>query len=176
MRRHGAAGTGVAELVATSGVARRSLYVNFPGGKDELVAEATSVAGRFISTLIRDSGDPVSVLRALTAMWRTVLTDSDFQSGCPVAAAALASNAAPSGPPAAAAAFAIWRAKLTTCFEAAGIPAAEAAPFAQVAIASIEGAVMVALADRSTAALDAVEEHLTQSAAARLTALLRDHP
>src|SRR5258706_426767 len=40
LRRHGVAGTGLAELLENSGTARRSVYVNFPGGKSELMAEA----------------------------------------------------------------------------------------------------------------------------------------
>jgi AcrR family transcriptional regulator len=45
MQRHGVAGTGIAGIVDTSGVTRRSIYVNFPGGKAELVAAATRSAG-----------------------------------------------------------------------------------------------------------------------------------
>ena len=38
MQRQGVAGTGIAEILSTSGVTRRSIYLNFPGGKAELVA------------------------------------------------------------------------------------------------------------------------------------------
>src|SRR5262249_56857431 len=37
MQRHGVAGTGIAEILSTSGVTRRSINLNFPGGKAELV-------------------------------------------------------------------------------------------------------------------------------------------
>ena len=37
LRRNGVAGTGLAQLLEHSGTARRSVYVNFPGGKSELV-------------------------------------------------------------------------------------------------------------------------------------------
>lgn len=168
MRRQGAAGAGVTEVIAASGVARRSLYLNFPGGKDELLREATTVAGRFISSLIRTDADPVTLLRSLVGMWRTVLVDSAYRAGCPIAAAALASDAAPSAPAAAGEVFAAWRHQLVTCFTAAGLPEDEAASLAYVTVSAVEGAVVVAVAEGSTAALDAVEEHFVSVAAARL--------
>src|SRR5215216_214321 len=54
MQRHGVVGTGIAEILATSGVTRRSIYLNFPGGKAELVAAATRSAGDELTALLRD--------------------------------------------------------------------------------------------------------------------------
>ncbi len=54
MQRHGVAGTGIAEILATSGVTRRSIYLNFPGGKAELVAAATRARGDEMTTMVRD--------------------------------------------------------------------------------------------------------------------------
>ena len=54
MQRHGVAGTGIAEILSTSGVTRRSIYLNFPGGKAELVAAATRSAGDELTALLRD--------------------------------------------------------------------------------------------------------------------------
>lgn len=170
MRREGAAGMGISELIATSGVARRSLYVNFPGGKDELVAEAASVAGRYISAVIRDAPDPVAALRALMQPWRSALVESDFRSGCPVVAAALAGESAPSGPPAAAFAFGIWRRKVADGLQEAGLAEKEAESLAHLLVSAVEGAVMVAIAERSLAALDAVEAQLAELLRARLAA------
>lgn len=170
MRRQGCAGMGISELIATSGVARRSLYLNFPGGKDELVAEATGVAGRFISTALREGETPRELLAALVGMWRAVLLDSSFEAGCPVAAAALAGEAAPSGPAAAAKAFGRWRTRLAERLEGAGLEAAEAAALATVSISAIEGAVLLAVADKSATALDQVEAHLLATLDARLGA------
>ena len=56
MQRHGVAGTGIAEILATSGVTRRSIYLNFPGGKAELVAAATRSAGDEMTATGRPSG------------------------------------------------------------------------------------------------------------------------
>lgn len=168
MRRRGVAGSGVSDLLEASGVARRSLYLNFPGGKDELVAEATGVAGRFISSALRAEGSSADLLATLVRMWRDVLVESEFQAGCPVAAAALAGESTPSAPAAAAAAFGAWRTKLATRLEADGLTAADAEDLAEVAIAAIEGAVLLAIADRSTRALDRVQAHLLATLEARL--------
>ena len=46
VRRHGVAGTSVSGILDDSGLARRTLYLNFPNGKPELVAAATEHAAR----------------------------------------------------------------------------------------------------------------------------------
>lgn len=168
MRRQGAAGMGISELIAASGVARRSLYLNFPGGKDELVAEATAVAGRHVSLGMRATDDPIAVARGFVDSWRTVLVDSDFTAGCPVGAAALSGDSAPSGRRAAGEAFTIWRGKIADRLEAAGLPAAEADSLAYLVIAAVEGAVLVAIAERSLAAIEAVDLQLVALLESRL--------
>src|ERR1700730_14822286 len=72
VRRRGVAGTGLNALLEDSGVARRTVYLNFPGGKAELVAEATRRAGEALSTAIRsadDGGDPAQELQTFIAGW-----------------------------------------------------------------------------------------------------------
>ncbi len=62
MRCHGVAGTGIAGIVDRSGITRRSIYVNFPGGKAELVAAATRSAGDELAAILRGNmsePDPV---------------------------------------------------------------------------------------------------------------------
>ena len=39
-------------MLGHSGISRRSVYLNFPGGKSELIAEATRVAGRTMSNAL----------------------------------------------------------------------------------------------------------------------------
>lgn len=163
VRSHGVAGFGITELLARSGVARRSLYLNFPGGKDELVAEATRVAGAVVGADLARPGpdeDLDATVARYVASWRTALAESDFTAGCPVVAAALAGAAAPSAPPAAGAAFAAWEAHLAERLTAAGIAPDAAAPLATTVVAAVEGAVVLAIARRTTAPLDAVEAHL----------------
>src|SRR5947199_9968765 len=88
MQRHGVARTGIAEILATSGVTRRSIYLNFPGGKAELVAAATRSAGDEMTTLMREYVAQPDPVEAFTRMWSEVLVSTDFEGGCPIVAAA----------------------------------------------------------------------------------------
>ena len=92
IRRNGVAGTGLSLLLDRSGTARRSLYLNFPGGKAELIADATVAAGAVIGDAIDNLAStlgPVQSVRTFIAGWRDTLDRSDFLSGCPIMAAAL---------------------------------------------------------------------------------------
>lgn len=162
IRRNGVAGTGVNEIVAHSGAARRSIYLNFPGGKDELIAAATEFSGRFIAQAISDDAPPAETVRGFIAMWKWTLASSDYRAGCPIAAGALAGPAAPSAPPVAAATFTAWQTKVAAHLRAAGAAEDDAESLAMAAICAIEGAVLVAIAGRSLDPLDAVERYLLE--------------
>ena len=69
MQRHGVAGTGIAEILSTSGVTRRSIYLNFPGGKAELVAAATRAAGDELTTTLHDCIQQRDPIGAFTRVW-----------------------------------------------------------------------------------------------------------
>ncbi len=163
MRRKGVAGTGMTELVEQSRTARRSIYQNFPGGKGELVEEATRAAGKVIVAAIASVDDregALARLRAFVQMWRDVLVLSDFQAGCPIVAAALARAEVPTAPDIAAAVFAEWQQLIATQLTAEGIDRQSAEADATLAIAAIEGAVVLSMASRSVKPLDQVGERL----------------
>lgn len=152
MRRRGVASASVSDILDGSGVARRTLYLNFPDGKPALVAAATTHAAGMITAGLQarlTESDPASTIRAFTRMWETVLTDSGFNAGCPIAAAALGRTEAPDAADAAAAAFAEWVRLITETNERAGLPPEDARDLATTIIAAIEGAVLMALATRS---------------------------
>src|SRR5438270_12702315 len=92
MGSRGMSGTSFTDVLEHSGAPRGSIYHHFPGGKAELIVEATRYAGDFIAAgmaAAQESGDPVAALHAFTAWWRGVLTESRFEAGCPVVAATL---------------------------------------------------------------------------------------
>ncbi|MFY9922230.1 MAG: TetR/AcrR family transcriptional regulator, partial [Mycobacterium sp.] len=95
MQRHGVAGTGIAEILSTSGVTRRSIYLNFPGGKSELVAAATRSAGDELTALLRDCVAQRDPIGAFTRVWTEMLITTDFKGGCPIVAAAFSRDEAP---------------------------------------------------------------------------------
>ncbi|MBY8858356.1 TetR/AcrR family transcriptional regulator [Nocardia sp. CA2R105] len=164
IRRNGVAGTGIAQLLQCSGVSRRSIYLNFPSGKSELVAEATRSAGRAYSALMRSvaaSSDMATCLAAFPALWRDTVIDSDFTAGCPIVAAALGRADAPEAADAAGETFADWESILAERLRAERIAPELARSLATTIIAAVEGAVVMSLATRSPAPLERVAAQMS---------------
>ena len=169
LRRHGVAGTGVAEIIEHGHVARRSLYLNFPEGKTQLMAAATELAGAYIDHQIATFvalPTPREALAAFIIEWKNVITESDFAAGCPIAAAGLSRGSAPTVADVAGHAFTRWQSTLGDSLRRHGIDDAAAMALANTVLAAVEGAVIICLAQRSLTVLDDVESQL---------ALLLDH-
>jgi TetR/AcrR family transcriptional repressor of lmrAB and yxaGH operons len=152
IRSVGVAGASVSALLNHSGLARRTLYLNFPGGKPELVAAATDAAGAEMTASIENcmvDADPARALAAFVQMWERMLADSDYTAGCPIVAATLGRSEAPAAADAAAAAFSKWEDLLTRLIREAGVERSAAADLATTAVATIEGAVIMSVAQRS---------------------------
>jgi TetR/AcrR family transcriptional regulator, lmrAB and yxaGH operons repressor len=165
IQRRGVAGTGLAALLEDSGVARRTVYLNFPGGKAELVTEATRIAGQAFSGLIRsadDGNDPIQAVRTFIGLWKAQLDATDMEGGCPIVAAVLGRSEAPAAAQVAAEAIDDWRAILADRLVSSGVDPDNARSVATLAVAAIEGAVIIALASGSTDALDDVGRHLVE--------------
>ncbi|WP_319456467.1 MULTISPECIES: TetR/AcrR family transcriptional regulator [unclassified Mycobacterium] len=162
MQRHGVAGTGIAEILSTSGVTRRSIYLNFPGGKAELVAAATRSAGDELTTTLRDCIDKPDPIRAFTNVWTETLISTDFEGGCPIVAAAFSRAEAPEAASTAAEVFAEWGQLLAGRLRDDGINHAAAQSLSTTIVAALEGAVMLSRAARSTEPLEQVTHHLDE--------------
>jgi TetR/AcrR family transcriptional regulator, lmrAB and yxaGH operons repressor len=165
MQRRGVAGAGLAALLEDSGVARRTVYLNFPGGKAELVAEATRIAGQALSGVIRsadDGDDPIQAVHTFIGLWKAQLDATDMEAGCPIVAAVLGRSEAPAAAQAAAEAMDDWRAILADRLVSSGVDPDTARSVATLAVAAIEGAVVMALASGSTSPLDDVGRHLAE--------------
>ncbi|WP_179956757.1 TetR/AcrR family transcriptional regulator [Amycolatopsis anabasis] len=170
-RERGIEATAFADIVAHSGAPRGSIYHHFPGGKAQLVEEATRYAGDFIAAQLAtalDRDDPVAALRVFFDQWRDVLRDSDFASGCPVAAATLAAAEFPAGRDAAGEGFRRWETLIAERLGDHGLPKARARSFGTLALAAIEGAVVLARAQRDLAPLTRVRKELEAAARAAL--------
>ncbi len=123
VRRRGVAGTGINALLEDSGVARRTVYLNFPGGKAELVAEATRIAGQGLTAVLRstdDGGDPARAVQTFIDEWKTQLRATEMQAGCPIVAAILGRAEVPAAAQAAAEAVNEWQTLLTDRLVRAG--------------------------------------------------------
>jgi AcrR family transcriptional regulator len=157
MGEQGVEATSFSQVIEHSGAPRGSIYHHFPGGKAQLVEEATRYAGDRISKLVTsavgENDDPIAALDALLNFWATALENSDFSAGCPVLAATLDGDRA-SARAAAGEVFARWEHGWAQRLERAGVPAQRAASVASIAISAIEGAVILSRAERSRAPLD----------------------
>ena len=166
IRRQGVGATGLSQLLERSGAARRSLYLNFPGGKAELVADATVTAGNTlaegIDQLIGERG-PVGAVRAFIEMWIANLASGDFEVGCPIVAAALGRSEAPAAADAAGEVFLDWERRIAAGLETAGLSADDAARQATLTVAAVEGAIVMAQATKSDVPLRRVEAALVES-------------
>jgi TetR/AcrR family transcriptional repressor of lmrAB and yxaGH operons len=169
MRERGVEATSFSEVIARSGAPRGSIYHHFPGGKAQLIEEATRYAGEYTAAGLAGAlwqDDPVAAMRALTGGWLKLLRKSDYGAGCPVVAASLEGAAAPGAREAAGAAFSRWRQLLAGALEPHGLSGERARSVATLVISSIEGAVVLARATRS---LDPVKR-----VASELEALIAD--
>ncbi|MFR9757973.1 TetR/AcrR family transcriptional regulator [Streptomyces sp. TR06-5] len=166
IRRRGVTGTGMRDVVTHAQAPRGSLQHYFPGGKRQLVDEAVEWAGRyaadrvdlFLAGLSRPS--PSGLLSAMVRQWTDEYASGEFLAGCPVAAATVDCAGTEATREAASAAFTVWRRPVARALSDLGVPAERAARLATLMISAIEGAVLVARAERDVAALDAVAQEL----------------
>src|SRR5688500_9037669 len=92
-RRQGYAATGVKQIVAAASAPFGSLYHFFPGGKEQLGAEAIRRSGSIYAQLVPlfyDSApDVVSATASFFEAAATTLEQTDFADACPIATIAL---------------------------------------------------------------------------------------
>jgi AcrR family transcriptional regulator len=168
-RRHGVHGTSFSDVLEHSGAPRGSLYHHFPGGKAQLAEEATRHAGQFIAAGLAaalEQQDPAAAIRDFATLWHEVLRRSDFTAGCPIVSASLEGERSPAARDAAAAAFREWERLLAAGFERHGVSAERSRSLATLAVAAIEGAIVLARAQRSSKPLERVAGELEALTAA----------
>jgi TetR/AcrR family transcriptional repressor of lmrAB and yxaGH operons len=166
LREHGVGGTSFEKVLEHSSTPRGSIGHHFPGGKREMVADAVRWAGSASSAAMRhavDRGDtPADLFAMVCGVYRRALTDTEFAAGCPVGN--VAQEAYGDEPLRAAAdeVFNDWRSIMRVSLTAAGHDAAHAEDLADLCIASLEGALMLARVDRSPDPIDRVQRQLNE--------------
>lgn len=152
LQRQGFAATGWRQVVAESGAPWGSQSHHFPGGKEQLAAEAIVAAGRRYGRLIGlvlDGTHPADMVVAWSAAAAGQLEATGWAEGCPVATVALEqSHASTALAQACDGAFTSWVDLVATAVEAEGLGAEEARAVATTVIAGIEGAMLLARAAR----------------------------
>lgn len=183
LSRRGVHATTLRDVVRHTATPRGSLGHHFPGGKQQMLEEALRYAAETVAVpleaLLHEQG-ALGGLQAFVAWWRRVLEKSGFEAGCPVLAAAVepvADDASPTDADRAAAdrlrllaqqAFERWQAVFGAALRREGVAAARAARLGALAVAAIEGAVVMCRAARSAQPLDDVARELESLIASAL--------
>lgn len=148
-RRQGYASTGLQEILAQSGAPKGSMYYYFPDGKEALGAAAVDMAGDLMLEMLTDlaarHATPRAFLQAYCKTMAGWMKESGFRSGSPVTTTLL--ETVPKSKPITAAcqqAFDAWIGVVAGVYQQSGIPAREAKSKAQLIVAAMEGALILA--------------------------------
>ncbi|MFI9454635.1 TetR/AcrR family transcriptional regulator [Amycolatopsis sp. NPDC052450] len=152
--------TGLNQLVAAVGAPKGSLYFHFPGGKEQLAAEAIrQSADRLcdqLRTIAANAPDIVTGIGNIIDALATSLEESDFQRGCPLATVALdASGDSEVIRQACADGYTSWHTVIADALDTG-----KADQLATVVLAAIEGGLLLAKTLHDTAPLRAIAPHL----------------
>ncbi len=161
LARRGLQGTSFADVIELTGAPRGSVYHHFPGGKDELVAAALKLsAERAVSTLdAKEGASAVEVATHFFAIWRMILTKTQFKLGCALVAVTVATESVELLNQAAMA-FRAWRRRLAELLEQGGLAASDAERLAVKLLAGAEGAVVLSRAERDLGTFEMVAADL----------------
>jgi AcrR family transcriptional regulator len=154
-RKQGYSATGVKQIVTAAQAPFGSLYHHFPGGKEELGAEAIRTSGALYELLIPAVFDPapdlVTGVRDFFAGAAAHLEATDYADACPIATIALETSS--SSEPlrqACAEVFERWIVAGAARHEDGGLTAEQARELTIALLAALEGAFVLARALRST--------------------------
>ena len=165
LQHRGYHGVSLNEILVAADAPRGSLYFHFPGGKDQLVLEATrqtiSQATEFLRAKLAESSNPATALRAFIEETARMMAASNYTFGCPVAPLILDD---PSGvtelEQVCRQAFEEWTGVIREALIAAGMPPARAETLALMIEATHEGLFLIARAYRDTIPLMNVAREL----------------
>jgi AcrR family transcriptional regulator len=152
LRRQGYTATGIKQIVAEGDAPLGSVYHYFPGGKEQIGAEALARSGERIRRTIATAADAPDLPAAINNYFvvnAERLHDSDFERGCPIATVALETASDNERiRKVCEDVFHSWQTTLAEVFTGAGIPAADAEPLATFVLSSYEGALTMSRALR----------------------------
>ena len=167
VRIHGVGATGMRDVVAHAEAPRGSLQHYFPGGKDQLIAEAVAWAGGYAARRVArvaakiEDPTPGKLFEAMAAQWRDEFTAQGYDAGCPLVAT-VADAAATSDDLRAAVgkAFDGWQRPVAAALAELGVPDARSESLAVLMLSALEGAIVLARAHQDVAPLDTVVAEL----------------
>jgi TetR/AcrR family transcriptional regulator, lmrAB and yxaGH operons repressor len=172
LRRQGYAATGWRQVVADSQTPWGSQAHHFPGGKEQLMSEALTLAGARYERLLRSGladAHPADFVQAWADVAAADLESSAFADGCPIATTALeTAHSSEVLANSCASVFAGWHAALAEAIDARGVPVPQARQLATLILAAIEGGLLLARAKRDPEPLRTVGHELASLLHARV--------
>jgi TetR/AcrR family transcriptional repressor of lmrAB and yxaGH operons len=167
LQRQGYAATGLEEVLAKSGAPKGSFYFHFPGGKEQLAAEAVAASGAFIrdilTSVVAQAATPGDAVRHFASLEARQLERSDYELGCPVATVTLEmASRSEALRLATHDAFASWSDVFRQTLEEAGVDASDAGGLAEWVIATSEGALILARASRDASIIMRMAERIAR--------------
>ncbi|HKJ64889.1 MAG TPA: TetR/AcrR family transcriptional regulator [Desulfopila sp.] len=174
LRSQGFHATGIQQILQESGIPKGSLYYHFPQGKVELAAgsveNSAEILFQILSEIILAESDPVEALRIFCDFYIEELERENFTLGCPIATITLEAAAVNDQiHQACRRGFAKMSAGFIDLLVGQGIPATRASELATFALASIEGALILCKAQRSTQPLVIIRDNLCSQVAVALS-------
>jgi TetR/AcrR family transcriptional repressor of lmrAB and yxaGH operons len=161
MQHQGFAATGLSEILRTSGVPRGSLYFHFPGGKADLTLASLRAGTQYwrdkLQRLLEAHHSGPAVLRAACEALGARLQRTGWSQGCPVATLTLElATSDETVRLVCAEHFLLWEGFLAEVFVRDGADVATAQSWATLALASIEGALLLSRTYQSLVPLERV--------------------
>jgi TetR/AcrR family transcriptional regulator, lmrAB and yxaGH operons repressor len=165
MQRQGYFATGLNQIVAEAGAPKGSIYFHFPGGKEELAAEAIAASAAYLERglLACERATALESLELYVTEAAKLLERTSYTEGCPIATVAL--EAAPTSDAlgqACADALEVLLTRIAGWLERDGLAAEESRRRAQLVYSAIEGAFMFAKVLRSVEPLTTLRSQLPQ--------------
>jgi TetR/AcrR family transcriptional repressor of lmrAB and yxaGH operons len=165
LQHRGYYGTSLNGILAGSGGPRGSLYYHFPGGKDEIVLEATRFAimeaTRGLHDALDAASDPAQGVRLFIDTAADILRQTEYTFGCPVAPVILdASGDLEELAELCRGAFEEWVGVLTAAFAAEGVAKKRARSLALLVESVVEGLLLIGRAYRDPEPLNTVATEL----------------
>jgi TetR/AcrR family transcriptional repressor of lmrAB and yxaGH operons len=155
LQQRGYHGTSLNDILAASAAPRGSLYFHFPGGKDQLVLEASRAAVDRVtqhrSEVLAAASSPAAAVRAFADGIVLLLEETDYQLGCPIAPIVLDGTSEVTDlSELCRQTFEEWIGLLREAFAEAGIAKQRAEALALLTQSSFEGALLIARAYRDS--------------------------
>jgi TetR/AcrR family transcriptional repressor of lmrAB and yxaGH operons len=166
--------TGLNQIIKDSGSPKGSLYHYFPGGKEELTAEAISTVGALVLNRIRDNladiDDPAEAVGAFIANIAHNVEVSGYRAGGPITTVAMETAATSERLRAVCQGiYAGWAAAFAHKLRTGGLSNDRADRLSQFIIAAIEGGIILCRTGRSRAPLEIVADEIRDIVAATLS-------